>query len=113
MDIDPEGEPPHDEQGAPVTPEAAPVTAPTTFTTPKSRSGRRFIPFALLGIMTIGAGLAAFFAVREGTTPSEAVASALTNSLQLKSAATTMSIGIKEPGGSATITSEVVTDFDT
>jgi hypothetical protein len=113
MDIDPEGEPPHDEQVVPVTPEAAPVTAPTTFTTPKSRSGRRLIPFALLGIMTIGAGLAAFFAVREGTTPSEAVASALTNSLQLKSAATTMSIGIKEPGGSATITSEGVTNFDT
>jgi len=113
MDIDPEGEPPHDEQAAPVTPEAALVTAPTTFTTPKSPRGRRFIPFALLGIMTIGAGLAAFFAVREGTTPSEAVASALTNSLQLKSAATTMSIGIKEPGGTATITSEGVTNFDT
>jgi hypothetical protein len=113
MDIDPEGEPPHDELVAPVAPEAAPVTAPTTFTTPKSRSGRRFIPFALLGIMTIGAGLAAFFAVREGTTPSEAVASALTNSLQLKSAATTMSIEIKEPGGTATITSEGVTNFGT
>jgi hypothetical protein len=66
----------------------------------------------LLGIMTIGAGLAAFLAVHEGTTPSEAVASALTNSLQFKSAATTMSIVVKEPGGTTTITSEGVTNFD-
>ena len=63
--------------------------------------------------MTIGAGLAAFFAVRENTTPSQAVASALTNSLQFKSAATTMSIGIKESRGTETITSEGVTNFDT
>jgi len=105
MDIDPEGEPPHDEHVPPVAPEAAPVTAPTTFTPPESRSGRRFIPFALLGIMTIGTALAAFFAVSESSTPSEAVPSALTNSLQFKSAATTVSIGVKEAGGTATITS--------
>jgi hypothetical protein len=76
-------------------------------------SGRRCIPFGLLGIMTIGAGVAAFFAVREDATPSEAVASALTNSLQFKSAATTMSIGIKESRGTETIRSEGVTNFDT
>jgi hypothetical protein len=111
MDIDPEGEPSHHTEVPQVAPEAAPVRA--TFTTSKSRSGRRFIPFSLLGIMTIWAGLAAFFAVGEDTTPSEAVASALTNSLQFKSAATTISIGIKEPGGTATITSEGVTNFDT
>jgi hypothetical protein len=113
MDINLEGESPHDGQVPPVAPEAAPVTAPTTFTTPKSRSEYRFIPFALLGIVSIGTGLAAFFAVRESTAPSEAVASALTNSLQFKTAATTISIGIKEPGGTAMITSEGVTNFDT
>jgi hypothetical protein len=113
MDIDPEGEPPHNEQ---VLPEAALVTAPTRSTrlsTPKFGSGRRLTPFALLGIMTIGAGIAAFFAVRDSTTPSEAVASALTNSLKFKSAATATSIRIKQPGGAATITSEGVTNFDT
>jgi len=81
--------------------------------TPKIRSGRRFVPFALLGIMTIGTGLAAFFAVRESSTPSEAVASALTNSLQFRSAAIATSIAIREPGGTATITSNGVTNFDT
>jgi hypothetical protein len=113
MDIDPEGEPRHNEQALPVAPEAALVTAPSTFTPPKSQSGRRLIPFALLGIMTIGVGVAAFFAVRDSTTPSEAVASALTNSLKFKSAVVATSIGIMEPGGTATITSEGVTNFDT
>jgi hypothetical protein len=84
-----------------------------TITRPTARSGRRCIPFALLGIMTIGAGLGAFFAVYEGTTPSEAVASALTNSLQFKSAATTSSVGVEEAGGTATVTSQGVTSFDT
>ena len=41
------------------------------------------------------------------------VASALTNSLQFKSAATTTSIEVTEAGGTATITSEGVTSFDT
>jgi hypothetical protein len=113
MDIDPQGEPPHDQQVSPVAPEAAPVTAPMMSATPKIRSGRRFVPFALLGIMTIGTGLAAFFAVRESSTPSEAVASALTNSLQFRSAAIATSIAIREPGGTATITSNGVTNFDT
>jgi hypothetical protein len=113
MDIEPEGEPPHDELASPLVPAAAPVRAPTTFTPPESQSRRRFIPFALLGIMTIGTGLAAFFAVREGTTPSETVASALTNSLQFKSAATTTSIVVKASGDTTTITSEGVTNFDT
>jgi hypothetical protein len=87
--------------------------APPTIIPPKSRSGRRFIPFSLLGILTIGAGLAAFFAVSEDTTPSEAVASALTNSLQFKTAATTTSVGVKEAGGTVSITSKGVTNFDT
>jgi hypothetical protein len=101
MDIDSKGEPPRD------------VRDPSpTLTTFKSRSTRRLIPFSLVGIMTIGAGVAAFFAVRESTTPSEAVASALTNSLQFRSAATTTSIEVREPGGTATITSEGVTSFD-
>jgi hypothetical protein len=113
MDIDPEGEPPYDERVPAVAPDATPMGAPTTFTSPESRSGCRFIPFALLGVMTFGVGLAAFFAVSEGMTPSEAVASALMNSLQFKTAATTMSIVVKEPGGTATITSEGVTNFDT
>jgi hypothetical protein len=116
MDVDPEDEPPHYEQVLPSVPEAALVTpTPTTttrLTTPKFGSGRRLTPFALLGIMTIGPGIAAFFAVRDSTTPSEAVASALTNSLKFKSAATATSIRIKEPGGAATITSEGVTNFD-
>jgi hypothetical protein len=113
MDIDPEGEPPHDEQVLPVAPEAAPVTAPTTFTTPTSRSGRRLVPFALLGLMTVEVGLVAFLAVSESTTPSETLASALTNSLQFKTAAVTMSIGVQGPGSTATITSGGVTNFDT
>jgi len=96
---------------SPVGPEATPMTVPTTFASHKRR--RRFIPFSLLGIMTIGVGLAAFFAVAEGTTPSEAVASALTNSLQFKSAATTTSIRVETLGGSASISSEGVTNFDT
>jgi hypothetical protein len=117
MDIDPEGELPHDEHVPAVASEAAPVaaavTAPTTFSPRTSHNRRRSIPFALLGILTIGTGLAAFFAVRESTTPSEAVASALTNSLRFKTAAITTSIGVKEPGGTTTITSEGVTNFDT
>jgi len=113
MDIDDEGEQEHDERVPPVAPEAAPVTAPPTIIPPKSRSGRRFIPFSLLGILTIGAGLGAFFAVSEDTTPSEAVASALTNSLQFKTAATTTSVGVKEAGGTVSITSKGVTNFDT
>jgi hypothetical protein len=67
----------------------------------------------LLGIMTIGTGLAAFFAVSGGTTPSETVASALTNSLQFKSAATTTSIVVEASGSTTTITSRGVTNFDT
>ena len=63
MDIDPEGNPPHDE---PV-PVRRPVTAPTAFGLPAARNGRRSSPFALLGIMTVGTGLAAFFAVRESS----------------------------------------------
>jgi hypothetical protein len=113
MDIDPEDEPLHDEPVSSLVPAAAPVRTPTTFAQPKSQSGRRIIPFALLGIMTIGTGLAAFFAVDEGTTPSETVASALTNSLQFKSAATTMSIVVKASGSTTTITSKGVTNFDT
>jgi len=112
MDIDPDGESPRDDQKPPVSPEVTPVRVPTTLTTSQSRS-RRCIPFALLAIMTIGAGLAAFFAVRGDTTPSEAVASALTNSLEFKSAAITMSVEVKEPGGTLRITSQGVTSFDT
>jgi hypothetical protein len=63
--------------------------------------------------MTIGTGLAAFFAARDDRTPSETVASALTNSLRFKSAATTISIVVKASGGTTTITSEGVTNFDT
>jgi hypothetical protein len=111
MDIDPEGEAPRDVQRSPA-PEDAPAAASRTLTTSKSRSTRHLIPFSLVGIMTIGAGVTAFFAVRDSTTPSEAVASALTNSLQFKSAATTTSIEVKEIGGTATITSEGVTSFD-
>jgi hypothetical protein len=113
MDIESEGERPHDKQMHPMAPEAAPVGALAALTPAKPRSGRRLIPFAVLGIMTIGAGLVAFFAVRDSTTPSEAVASALTNSMQFKTAATTMSIGVTGTGGTATITSEGVTNFDT
>jgi hypothetical protein len=112
MNNDLAGDSPYAEQpthGAPDTPSE---TAPATFTTPSSRSRRRMIPFALLGTMTIGTGLAAFFAVRDATTPSEAVASALTNSLRFKSAATAMSIRLKEAQSTVTITSEGVTDFD-
>jgi hypothetical protein len=112
MNIDPEDEAAHDEQVSTVVPEAAPMTEPTTFTPPKSRDRRPLIPLALLGIMTIGAGLAAFLAVQESTNPSEAVTSALTNSLQFKSAATTISVVVKEPGSATTITSEGVTNFD-
>jgi len=117
MEIDPEGELPHDEQLAAAAPQAVPVTAPapasTNFSPRTSRDRRRSIPFALLGIMTVGTGLAAFFAVRESTTPSEAVASALTNSLRLKTAAITTSIEVKELGGATTITSKGVINFNT
>jgi hypothetical protein len=113
MESDPGGNSPHDEPVPPVAPETTSVMVPTTFAPPNQRNGRRFIPFSLLGIMTIGAGLGAFFAVSEGTTPSDALASALTNSLLLKTAATTTSIEVKEPGGTATITSAGVTNFVT
>jgi hypothetical protein len=103
MDSNSEGEPPHDEHGP-----AAPVAVRVTGRARK----RRFVPFALLGTMTIGTGLAALFAVRESSTPSEAVASALMNSLQFKSAATTTSVEVEESGGTATVTSEGVTSFD-
>jgi hypothetical protein len=109
MDIDPEGELPRDEQVPAVVPPAAPVAASPR----KSQDRRRSIPFALLGIMTIGTGLAAFFAVQESTTPSQTVASALTNSLRFKTAATTTSIKVKEPGGSTTLTTVGVINFDT
>ena len=111
MDIDPEGEPSHHGQVPPLAPEAGTVAPPTT--TDTAPSGRRFVPFVLLGVLTIGVGLAAFFAVSEGALPSNVVASALTNSLQFKSAATTTSIEVTEAGGTATITSEGVTSFDT
>jgi hypothetical protein len=112
MDIDPEGEPPPDARVPPMAPGSARATAPAAAATPGSRSGRRFVPFALLGVMTIGVGLAAFFAVGQSTTPSDVVASALTNSLRFKSAATTLSITATEAGGTATITSEGVTSFE-
>ncbi len=67
MDIDPEGELPHDEPAPAAVPQAAPVTAPTTLSASEAQDRRRSIPFALLGIMTIGTGLAAFFAVQEST----------------------------------------------
>jgi hypothetical protein len=116
MDIDPEGEPLHLD---PVASEDDPVTvperveSPTNVAAPRMPGGRRLIPFALLGILTVGAGLAALFSVIEGTTPSAAVASALTNSLQSKSAATAASVEVAEPGGSASITSDGVINFDT
>jgi hypothetical protein len=113
MDIDPEGQLSQGEHVSAVAPESAPVTAPTMLSPPKARMGRRSIPFALLGVLTIGTGLAAFFAVRDDTTPSEALASALTNSLRFKSSATTTSIAIDESGAKATVTSEGVTNFDT
>ena len=110
MDIDPEGEPSHHDQVPPMAPEAGTVTP---LDDGHAQSGRRYVPFVLLGVLTIGVGLAAFFAVSEGALPSNAVASALTNSLQFKSAATTTSIEVTEAGGTATITSEGVTSFDT
>jgi hypothetical protein len=113
MDIDPEGELPPHEQVPAVASSAAPGAALTPFSPRKSTDRRRTIPFALLGIMTIGTGIAAFFAVQATTTPSEAVASALTNSLGFKTAATTVSIGVKALGSATTITSEGVTNFDT
>lgn len=106
MDIDPEGEAVHDHE----TPIAAPEAKSTP---PKSGNPRRYIPFALLGVMTVGVGIAAYVAVRDNATPSQAVASALTNSLKLKSAALTISVAIGEPGGTATIKSEGATNFDT
>jgi len=113
MDIDPEGELPHDEPAPAAVPQAAPVTAPTTLSAGEAQDRRRSIPFALLGIMTIGTGLAAFFAVQESTTPSDAVASALTNSLRFKTAATTTSVEVKELGSSTTLISKGVINFDT
>jgi hypothetical protein len=113
MDIDPEGELPHDEPTPAAMPQAAPVSAPTTLSADKSQDKRRSIPFALLGIMTVGTGLAAFFAVQESTTPSDAVASALTNSLRFKTAATTTSVEVKELGSSTTLMSKGVVNFDT
>ena len=97
MDSDPEGKSPHYEQ----------------LPSRSSPNRRRSIPFALLGILTIGTGLAAFFAVRESTTPSEALASALTNSLRFKTAAVTTSIGVKGLGSTSMITSVGVINFDT
>jgi hypothetical protein len=113
MDIDHEGESPLDEKAPSMASHASPVVPAGRATAPTSGGGRRLIPFALLGIMTIGTGLAAFFAVCTGTTPSQAVASALTNSLRFKSAAITLSLAVSEPGGTATITSEGTTNFDT
>jgi hypothetical protein len=113
MDIDPEGELPHDEPAPAAVPLVAPVTVPTGSSPRKSDDRRRSIPFALLGIMTIGTGLAAFFAVQESTTPSDAVASALTNSLRFQTAATTTSVEVKELGSSTTLISKGVINFDT
>ena len=71
MDIDPEGELSHHEQVPPLAPEAGKVTVPTTtVTAPRARIRRRYVLFALVGVLTIGVGLAAFFAVREGVPPS-------------------------------------------
>jgi hypothetical protein len=114
MDINPEREPSPHEQVPPLAPEAGTVTVPTTtITVPRAQNRRRYVPFALVGVLTIGVGLAAFFAVSEDAPPSKAVASALTNSLQFRSAATTTSIEVTEAGGTATVTSEGVTNFDT
>jgi hypothetical protein len=103
MDINPESEPQHDHATERVAPAAL----------PESANPRRYIPFALLGAMTAGVGIAAYIAVRDNSTPSQAVASALTNSLKFKSAALSISIGISEPGGTATIKSQGGTNFDT
>jgi hypothetical protein len=113
MDIDHEGQSSPDEVAPSMVSDASLVAPPRRATVPTSTGGRRLIPFALLGIMTIGAGLAAFFAVWTGTTPSQALASALTNSLRFRSAAITVSLAVSEPGGTATITSEGTTNFDT
>jgi hypothetical protein len=110
MDNDSEGKPPNDEERS-SEPQYGGAAAPES-PSRKSRSGRRFIPFALLGVMTVGTGIAAYFAVRDNTTPSEALSSALTNSLKFKSAAITTAIGVSESQGTATITSKGATDFD-
>ena len=124
MDNDPEDTPPHSDHGYSIA-DAHPTTAtgaaetmvtastPKRATAPESRTGRRLIPFALLGILTVGAGVAAFLAVDEGVTPSAAVASALTNSLHSKSAAVAISADITESGGMATVTSNGVINFTT
>jgi hypothetical protein len=109
MHIDPKGEPSDHGQVPSMEPDAAPASRSTAR---RSRNGRGIVPFALLGVMTIGVGLAAFFAVVESTTPSDAVASALTNSLRFKSAATTLSVRATEAGGRTDITSEGVTSFE-
>jgi hypothetical protein len=113
MDNDPEVEPPVDGQTPAEASEAPPLSSPTNVPAATSRSGRRAIPFTLLAILTIAAVLAALFAVRGSTAPSEALASAMNNSLHLKSAAFTMSVGIAEAGSTATITSEGTTSFVT
>jgi hypothetical protein len=112
MDIDREGESLNDGHRTQEPSQSAPVTAPKTSAMPTAGSKRRIVPFALLGIMTVGTGVAAYFAVRDGGSPSDAVASALTNSLQFKSAATTTSIEVEESAGTATVTSEGVASFD-
>jgi hypothetical protein len=114
MDNDPEGMPPHSEHGSSIA-DATAVTAstPERILAPESRNGRRLIPFASLGIMTVGVGLAAFLAVYESATASTAVASALTNSLHSKSAAVATSVDISESGGMATVTSKGTIDFTT
>ncbi len=112
MDIDPEGGTPHDSTPAIAAP-FAPVVSQTKRTPPQSGNHRRYIPFALLGVLTVGAGVAAYVAVRGDATPSQAVASAVTHSLQLKSAALKVAVGIGESGGTAAIRSEGATNFDT
>jgi hypothetical protein len=112
MVMESEGEPPHDEKAPPVVAGAAPGPTALMLTPQRSRSVRRTIPFALLGILTIGVGLAALFAVLNTTTPADAVASGLTNSLHFNSADFTTSIRVAEPGGAETITSAGVTNFD-
>ncbi len=106
MSFDPEGQRQHGQE-ATLTALAPPARSTNT------GSPRRYIPFALLGVLTIGAGVAAYVAVRDNATPSQAVASALTHSLALKSAALTSSIEIDEPGGNAAIKLEGTTNFDT
>jgi hypothetical protein len=76
-------------------------------------AGRRLVPFSLVGILTVGAAVAATLAVVGSTSAAATLASAASNSIATHSADVTLNLDGTVDGQNITMTGNGPIDFDT